>query len=60
MGTSTAEGLPSTLRGNYAAARPDYTLPQAMADYGEADHATWRTLAAPLAPPVRPLSPSTI
>jgi len=46
MGTSTAEGLPGTLRGNYAAARPDYTLPQAMADYGEADHATWRTLYA--------------
>jgi phenylalanine-4-hydroxylase len=46
MGTSTAEGLPKTLRGNYAAARPDYTLPQEMADYSEADHATWRTLYA--------------
>jgi phenylalanine-4-hydroxylase len=46
MGTSTAEGLPRTLRGNYAAARPDYTLPQEMADYAEADHATWRTLYA--------------
>lgn len=46
METSTAEGLPRTLRGNYAAARPDYTLPQAMDDYTEADHATWRTLHA--------------
>ncbi|MBW8268324.1 phenylalanine 4-monooxygenase [Caldovatus aquaticus] len=46
MGTSTAEGLPRTLRGDYAAARPDYTLPQEMAGYTEADHATWRTLHA--------------
>ena len=46
MGTSTAEGLPRTLRGNYAAARADYTLTQERADYTEADHATWRTLFA--------------
>ena len=34
------------LRGPYEAAAVDYTLPQDMAAYGPADHATWRTLAA--------------
>ncbi|RAI58605.1 phenylalanine 4-monooxygenase [Roseicella frigidaeris] len=38
--------LPAGLRGDYAAARPDFTLPQRWGDYTEADHATWRTLQA--------------
>ena len=33
-----------TLRGDYAAIRPDYTLDQDHAAIPEADHATWRTL----------------
>jgi phenylalanine-4-hydroxylase len=37
-------GLPPGLRGDYAAARADFTLPQRMADYGAADHATWQRL----------------
>ena len=36
--------LPEGLRGDYAAARPDFTVAQDMAAYSEADHATWRTL----------------
>jgi phenylalanine-4-hydroxylase len=36
--------LPAGLRGDYAAARPDFTLPQRWADYTPAEHATWRTL----------------
>jgi phenylalanine-4-hydroxylase len=39
-----AAALPEGLRGDYAAARPDFTVAQDMAAYGEADHATWRTL----------------
>lgn len=39
-------GLPSGLRGNYAAAGPGFVLPQRGADYSAADHATWRTLYA--------------
>jgi phenylalanine-4-hydroxylase len=38
--------LPAGLRGDYAAAQPDFTLPQRWADYTPADHATWRTLFA--------------
>ena len=38
--------LPEGLRGDYAAARPDFTVAQDMAAYTEADHATWRTLYA--------------
>lgn len=38
--------LPTGLRGDYAAARPDFTLPQRWADYSPAEHATWRTLYA--------------
>jgi phenylalanine-4-hydroxylase len=38
--------LPAGLRGNYAAAAPDFTLVQDMAAYSAADHATWRRLAA--------------
>ncbi|MBX9700439.1 MAG: phenylalanine 4-monooxygenase [Acetobacteraceae bacterium] len=41
MGTAT---LPAGLRGDYASAGPDFTLPQDMAAYSAADHATWRTL----------------
>jgi phenylalanine-4-hydroxylase len=37
-------GLPAGLRGNYAAAGADFTLPQDHAAYSAADHATWRTL----------------
>ncbi|WP_165943411.1 phenylalanine 4-monooxygenase [Roseicella aquatilis] len=36
--------LPAGLRGDYAAARPDFTLPQRWADYADADHGTWRRL----------------
>jgi phenylalanine-4-hydroxylase len=36
--------LPQGLRGDYASARADFTLPQEMASYSAADHATWRTL----------------
>jgi phenylalanine-4-hydroxylase len=36
--------LPEGLRGDYAAARPDFTVAQDMAAYLEADHETWRTL----------------
>jgi phenylalanine-4-hydroxylase len=40
-------GLPQNLRGDYAAARPDFILDQRHASaYSEADHATWRTLYA--------------
>lgn len=38
--------LPSSLRGDYASARADFTVPQRHAAYGAADHATWRTLFA--------------
>ena len=38
--------LPQGLRGDYASARADFTLPQDMATYSAADHATWRTLYA--------------
>ncbi|WP_431270435.1 phenylalanine 4-monooxygenase [Dankookia sp. P2] len=38
--------LPAGLRGDYAAAGPDFTLPQDWAAYTPADHATWRTLYA--------------
>jgi phenylalanine-4-hydroxylase len=37
---------PAGLRGDYAAAGPDFTLPQDWAAYGPADHATWRRLFA--------------
>jgi len=38
--------MPDTvLRGPYADAAADYTLPQDMAAYAAADHATWRELA---------------
>src|SRR4051794_20407125 len=40
------QDLPANLRGDYASARADYTLPQRWADYTEAEHATWRTLYA--------------
>jgi phenylalanine-4-hydroxylase len=40
------QDLPAGLRGDYAAARPDFTLPQAWAEYTPAEHATWRTLYA--------------
>lgn len=43
MGTET---LPEGLRGDYARARPDGTLPEANIPRSEADHATWRTLVA--------------
>ncbi len=36
--------LPQGLRGDYAAARPDFTVAQDMSAYTEADHGTWRTL----------------
>lgn len=39
-------GLPTGLRGNYAAAGPGFVLPQRSGDYSAADHATWRTLHA--------------
>jgi phenylalanine-4-hydroxylase len=39
-------GLPTGLRGDYAAAAADFTLRQDMAAYTDADHATWRRLAA--------------
>ena len=38
--------LPAGLRGNYAAAQADFTLPHDWAAYAPADHATWRTLFA--------------
>ncbi|MFC7474435.1 phenylalanine 4-monooxygenase [Dankookia sp. GCM10030260] len=38
--------LPAGLRGDYAAAGPDFTLPQDWAAYPPADHATWRRLYA--------------
>ncbi|HEX8986918.1 MAG TPA: phenylalanine 4-monooxygenase [Rhodocyclaceae bacterium] len=34
----------SSLRGNYAGARPDFTVEQDMRGYSEADHALWREL----------------
>lgn len=43
---ATTATLPDGLRGDYAAAAADYTLPQDMAAYTAADHATWRTLYA--------------
>ncbi|MBK1658461.1 phenylalanine 4-monooxygenase [Paracraurococcus ruber] len=36
--------LPDGLRGDYAAARADFTLPQRWADYTDAEHGTWRAL----------------
>src|SRR3712207_9355075 len=39
-----APALPEGLRGDYAAARPDFTVVQDMSAYTEADHETWRTL----------------
>ncbi|GGC34889.1 hypothetical protein GCM10011504_11610 [Siccirubricoccus deserti] len=39
-------GLPAGLRGDYAAAGADFTLPQDHAAYTAADHATWRRLFA--------------
>ncbi|WP_149540004.1 phenylalanine 4-monooxygenase [Siccirubricoccus phaeus] len=42
--SASVQELPSFLRGNYAAAAPDGTLPAASLRYGAADHATWRTL----------------
>lgn len=41
---ASVPGLPQGLRGDYARARPDFTVAQDMAAYTEADHATWRTL----------------
>ena len=41
---AAAAALPGGLRGDYAAARPDFTVAQDMAAYSEADHETWRTL----------------
>jgi phenylalanine-4-hydroxylase len=38
------QDLPANLRGDYASARADFTLPQRWADYTAADHATWRRL----------------
>ena len=38
--------LPGGLRGDYARARPDGTLPESGILRSEADHATWRTLVA--------------
>jgi len=43
MDTAT---LPPGLRGDYAAAGADFTLPEGAAAHGPADHATWRTLHA--------------
>ena len=43
MGTAL---LPGGLRGDYASARPDFTLPQDAVGYNSIDHATWRTLYA--------------
>ncbi|MCB4821825.1 phenylalanine 4-monooxygenase [Roseicella aerolata] len=40
------QNLPAGLRGDYASARADFTLPQRWADYTPAEHATWRTLHA--------------
>src|SRR4051812_16922748 len=48
MGAAAMEGslcdVTAGLRGDYAAAGPDFTLPQDWAGYTPADHATWRTL----------------
>ncbi len=41
---SPVAALPEGLRGDYAAARPDFTVAQDMSAYTEADHETWRTL----------------
>ena len=41
---ATGPALPEGLRGDYAAARPDFTVAQDMAAYSAADHETWRTL----------------
>jgi phenylalanine-4-hydroxylase len=38
------EALPAGLRGDYAAARADFTLRQDPRSYSAADHATWRLL----------------
>ena len=38
--------LPAGLRGDYAAARPDFTVEQDHAAYAPEDHATWRRLHA--------------
>lgn len=38
--------LPAGLRGDYASARADFTLPQRWEAYGPAEHATWRRLYA--------------
>lgn len=43
IGTQT---LPEGLRGDYARARPDGTLPETVLARPEAEHATWRTLVA--------------
>src|SRR4051812_41325665 len=40
------DGLPAGLRGDYASATADFTVPQDWASYAPADHATWRTLFA--------------
>ena len=40
------DGLPAGLRGDYASATADFTVPQDWAGYAPADHATWRSLFA--------------
>ena len=40
------EGLPSGLRGDYAVAAADFTVPQDTPAYRPADHETWRRLYA--------------
>ncbi|MCO6414896.1 phenylalanine 4-monooxygenase [Siccirubricoccus sp. KC 17139] len=42
--SASVQELPGFLRGNYAAAAPDGTLPAESLRYSAADHATWRTL----------------
>jgi phenylalanine-4-hydroxylase len=44
LANAPAPALPEGLRGDYALARPDFTVVQDMASYTEADHETWRTL----------------
>ncbi len=44
LGPGAGSPPPAALRGNYAAAAADFTVPQRMADHGAADHATWRLL----------------
>jgi phenylalanine-4-hydroxylase len=46
MDSMVPQGLPATLRGDYASANADFTLAQRWDGYTAADHAMWRTLHA--------------